>query len=179
MIAYITSAQITVTTSPPGQQITVDNVSYTAPQTFNWTPGSPHTLSTPASQFSADQRTQYTFASWSDGGDQSHQVTTPSSTTTYTAIFTTQYLLDTTVTPTGSGSIDPSPSGPWYNPNQGVQLTAHANAGYTFANWSGDCAGQGNPCSLTMSSPKSATATFTLGPARWGNFRWGEARWGP
>ena len=44
--------QSTVDTSPTGLPVTVDNVQYTAPATFTWTPGSKHTLSavTPITQ---------------------------------------------------------------------------------------------------------------------------------
>jgi uncharacterized repeat protein (TIGR02543 family) len=43
-----------------------------------------------------------------------------------------------------------------------VQLSAAPDAIHTFAGWSGDCAGQGNPCNLSMTGDKSATANFNL-----------------
>jgi List-Bact-rpt repeat protein/all-beta uncharacterized protein len=153
------TVSITLATSPTGLTVTADGASYTAPKSLSWTAGSDHTVSTPSPQLSGDQRTRYTFASWSDGGAQSHQFNAPVATTTYTANFATQYLLTTSVS--GNGNISVSPGGPWYNPGQVVQLTANPGSGATFSNWGGDCAGQGNPCILTMNGPRSATANFT------------------
>ena len=41
-----------------------------------------------------------------------------------------------------------------------MTLTASANAGYTFSNWSGDVTGVTNPTTVTMNSNKSVTANF-------------------
>jgi hypothetical protein len=60
----------TVDTSPTGLQIVVDGTPYTAPQTFEWTPGSSHTLAVVSPQAGA-AGTRQVFASWSDGGAQS------------------------------------------------------------------------------------------------------------
>ena len=150
-----------VTTDPPNLQITVDGSLYTTPHMFRWPPMSTHTISTSSPQFSADGRTQYSFSSWDDGGGQTHQITVPSSAMTYTASFTAQFLLDTKVNPAGSGNIALSPNGPWYNPNQVVQLTATPVPGYTLSSWSGDLIGATNPASITMSGSKAVTANFT------------------
>jgi len=42
-----------------------------------------------------------------------------------------------------------------------VALTATADVGYIFSNWSGNCSGNSNSCTLTMDSDKTATANFT------------------
>ena len=97
----------TVTTTPSGLQVSVDGTTYTAPQTFTWSSGSSHTLSS-ASPQSGLTGIRYAFASWSDGGGQTHTVTTPSSATTYTASFTTQYSLTTTASPSAGGTVTPS-----------------------------------------------------------------------
>jgi len=39
-------------------------------------------------------------------------------------------------------------------------LTATANAGYSFNNWSGSATGMTNPVSVTMTENKSVTANF-------------------
>ena len=107
------TVSITVTTNPAGLQISVDGTSYTAPRTFNWTAGSSHTLSLSSPQNGASG-TRYVYASWSDGGAQSHSITVPSSATTYTANFTTQYSLTTAASPTAGGtSVLPATN--WYN----------------------------------------------------------------
>jgi hypothetical protein len=152
---------VTAQTSPTGLSFTVDGTPYSSPQTFQWSPGSSHTIATTSPQGS--DGTGYIFANWSDGGAISHSVTAPSSPTTYTATFDTQYLLTTSVSPSGAGttSANPSSSDGYYNSGTPVQLTATANSGYQFANWSGDLTGTTNPQSVTMSAPKSITANFS------------------
>src|SRR5262249_35759001 len=146
-------------TNPAGLQISVDNTSYTAPQTFNWVSGSSHTIATNTPQGSGG--TRRVFASWSDSGAISHTVS-PTTATTYTANFTTEYLLTTSVSPAGSGSVSANPSSAsgYYDSGTSVQLTAVANSGYIFASWSGDLTGAPNPQSLSMSAPKTVVANF-------------------
>ena len=48
-----------------------------------------------------------------------------------------------------------------FSPGQTVTLSAAADAGSTFTGWSGDCSGTGT-CTVTMSAPRSVTATFTF-----------------
>lgn len=55
----------------------------------------------------------------------------------------------------GNGSI--------YNSGAGVQLTANANFGYHFVNWSGDVSGTANPTTIVMNGNKSVTANFASG----------------
>jgi len=150
---------VTVQTSPTGMNYTVDGILYTSPKTFQWTPGSSHTIATTSPQGSG---TRYVFTNWSDGGAISHTVTASASPTTYTATFDSQYLLTTSVSPSGAGTIsaDPTSADGYYNSGTPVQLTATANAGYQYANWSGDLTGTINPQSLTMSAPRSVTANF-------------------
>jgi M6 family metalloprotease-like protein/uncharacterized repeat protein (TIGR02543 family) len=170
---------ITIATSPSGRQITADGNTYTAPQTFNWTPGSSHTIAVSSPQ-SGDSGIQYAFSSWSDGGDQTHTVTAPSSSTTYTAYFNTQYLLTTYADPTqGTMAVDPVGESAicialagyncyWYNSGQNVTLTATAASGYTFTGWTGDYVGIQNPLTITINGAKSITANFSAGQVRIG-----------
>ena len=41
-----------------------------------------------------------------------------------------------------------------------VSLTATPDAGFSFGGWSGDCAGQGATCTVTMGGARAATANF-------------------
>jgi len=82
---------VTVDTSPAGLSMIVDGQTYTAPKSFNWSPGSSHTIATTTPQSGAPG-VRYYFSSWSDGGAISHTVTQTHS-TTYTAKFVTQYYL--------------------------------------------------------------------------------------
>jgi hypothetical protein len=80
---------LTVATNPSGLKISVNGSEYTAPKTFDWIAGATHTLSAPSSQ--SFQEKQYTFASWSDGGGQTHDIAVPSFNATYTATFNQQF----------------------------------------------------------------------------------------
>jgi hypothetical protein len=157
-----TTVQVNVQTNPAGLSFTVDGTTFTSPQVFNWTVSTAHTISTSSPQ--TGMGTQYVWSSWSDNGAISHTVS-PTSNTTYTASFTTQYLLSTAVSPSGSGSVtaNPTSTSGYYNNGASVQLTATANAGFQFANWTGDLTGTTNPQSVTMSAPRSVTANFNAG----------------
>jgi hypothetical protein len=86
----------------------------------------------------------------------------PISNTTYAANFTTQYLLTDSVSPSGGGTVtaNPTSSTGYYNSGTSVQLTAAANSGYTFLNWSGALSGSTAQQSLVLSAPRSVTANF-------------------
>jgi len=153
------SSTYSIASSPSGLTISVDGVSYIAPQSFTCTPGTLHTLAVSSPQGLTIFGSRYSFAGWSDGASSStRQVTCLSAPTTYTANFTTQYLLTTAVSPAGAGTIAANPSSPdgFYNSGTPVQLTASAN----FASWSGDLSGPANPQTIVMNGPKSVTANF-------------------
>src|SRR5213075_524192 len=56
------------------------------------------------------------------------------------------------------GVITRNPNQPTYDSGATVQLTASANIGYHFVNWSGDLTGSVNPQNIVMSSNRSVTA---------------------
>ena len=68
-------------------KIVVDGVTYTAPQRFDWKPGTQHTIEVPAEQTKGD--TLYEFGRWNDDGDVSHPVTASPEQSLYTANFIT------------------------------------------------------------------------------------------
>jgi uncharacterized repeat protein (TIGR02543 family) len=108
----------------------------------------------------------YTFAGW--GGDATG-TTNPikivmNANKAVTATFSAgpQYKLTNTIV--GSGSVTPATGN--YAQNSVQSLTAIPAAGYIFSGWSGDVTGTSNPISLTMSSNKNVTATFTPIPTQ-------------
>ena len=153
---------ITLNTSPAGQNLIVDGT-IMAPQTFNWTVGSEHSVSAPASQ--AGSGTRYFLANWSDGGAQSHMITVPATATTYTANFTTQYLLTANVNPGGVGFLNafPTSGDGYYNSGTIVQLTATPANGFSFSYFTGSLSGSTNPQNVIMTAPRSVTANFSSG----------------
>jgi hypothetical protein len=151
---------ITVATNPPGLRIAVDGASLVAPQTFSWDPGSAHSIGATSPQGIG---TLFTFDSWSDGGNQTHTITTPSQDTTYTARFNAQYLLTGIVSPAAAGTItsDPCCTNGYFDNGTPVNVTAVPNCGFTFANWTSDLSGPTNPQTITITGPKTVTANFT------------------
>jgi glucose/arabinose dehydrogenase len=79
------TAIVTLTTNPGGLQLTLDGQPRTAPFAFVGVVGIQRTIGTPSPQAIKNRRFQ--FSSWSDGGAQTHTITTPVANTTYTARF--------------------------------------------------------------------------------------------
>jgi streptogramin lyase len=150
------TASITVTTNPAGLQIVVDGNMVTSPRSFVWDVGSGHSIGVLSPQGSGGTRSVFTV--WSDNGAQTHNVTTPATTATYTANFKTQNLLTTAVSPPGTGTVSANPPSAdgFYDNSTTVVLTASG----LFLNWSGDLSGSANPQPLAMTVPRLVTATF-------------------
>jgi parallel beta-helix repeat protein len=62
----------------------------------------------------------------------------------------------------GSGSVGQTPEGARLEHGTVVTLTAIANTGSSFTEWSGDAVGTANPITLTMDTDKVVTATFAV-----------------
>jgi uncharacterized repeat protein (TIGR02543 family) len=156
--------KVIVKTAPPGRSFTVDATTYNSAQTFTWTAGSSHIIFTTATQ-SGEPGVQYLWNRWSDNGTISHLVA-PTTDTTYTASFTTQYYL--TITAGTGGTV--SPASNWHDSSQVITITATPDVGYNFNSWtgsgSGSYSGTNNPATVTMSGPITEEANFILGPAQ-------------
>jgi N-acetylneuraminic acid mutarotase len=150
--------QITVKTNLTGLSFTVDGTTYTARQNFSWVPGSSHTIATTSPQ-SGGTGVQYVWSHWSDHGAISHTVA-PTANTTYTATFSTQYLL--TMTHGTGGTV--SPGSGWRNSGTAISISATPNSGFSFSSWTGtgtgSYSGTNNPASITMGGHITENATF-------------------
>ncbi len=161
---FLPPTGITIHTSPTGLQFSVDGgAAQTAPKTLSLSQGT-HTIAVVVTQpgpAGTPAGTQCVFGSWSDSGSASHSITVGSSAATYTASFTTQYQLTISASPAAGGTVTPA-SGAYYNAGTAQPITAVANAGYTFNNWSGSIA---NPSSasttVNMSTPEKVFANFS------------------
>ena len=155
----IATVQVTVQTNPAGLGFSVDGTPYTSTQTFTWASGSSHTIATTSPQ-SGGTGVQSVWTKWSDHGAISHTVA-PTTNTTYTATFKTQYFL--TMTAGTGGRV--SPASGWKNSGATVSITARPARNFTFTNWTGSgtgsYSGTNNPASITMGGPITETATFT------------------
>ena len=104
----------------------------------------------------------WTFSNWSTDLTGSHN---PDSVQmnghrTVGAVFTQdQYTL--TIDITGNGSVAKLPNQSTYTYGTWVKLTATADPGWTFSNWSTDLTGSNNPDSVYMDGNKTVGAVFT------------------
>jgi uncharacterized repeat protein (TIGR02543 family) len=96
---------------------------------------------------------------------------------TVTATFQAKYTLSVLKAGTGTGTVVSTPAGiscgadctEDYIHGTSVTLTATPDAGMSFAGWSGACSGTG-ACALSMTSVKTATATFNKVTAELASF---------
>ena len=159
-VTFVQGVSVTVQGNPSGVSFSVDGTTYSTPQTFSWVSGSSHPIGTTSPQ-SGGTGVQYIWSNWSDAGAVSHNVA-PTSGTTFTANFSTQYRLDTSVSPAGGGTVAVNPPGTWFPPSQGLQLTASPASGYAFSSWAGVDSSSGNGASVTMNGYRSVTANFAV-----------------
>ncbi len=71
-----------------------------------------------------------------------------------------QYTLTLNNNPSGGGSITKDPDKTSYTYGEEVTLTASANAGYSFDQWSGDASGTSSSVTVTMDGNQSVTANY-------------------
>jgi uncharacterized repeat protein (TIGR02543 family) len=104
----------------------------------------------------------WSFAGWS--GDLGTDVTTTvtiTGNTTVTATFDQdEYTLTVNTDGQGTVAVDPTP-GP-YHYGDVVTLTATADVGWGFVDWSGGLSTSDNPTNLIMTGNTVVTATFTV-----------------
>jgi glucose/arabinose dehydrogenase len=81
------TSTITLATNPTGLQLKLDGQPVTTPYRFVGVVGMQRRIEAVSPQVASG--TNWTFASWSDGGARSHTIRTPSGDTTYTARYTT------------------------------------------------------------------------------------------
>lgn len=158
-------SNVTIATSPSGLLVSVDgHAAQAAPVHAIWLAGSKHTIATTSPQQGTGAR--YTFSSWSDGGAISHTITVPANAVTYTASFSSQYQLTTSVSPSGAGTVSPA-SGGYYPAGTIVNVSTSGYAGYVFQNWSGSVANPSKASTtVTMSAPETVTANYTELPTQ-------------
>ena len=109
----------------------------------------------------ASPRAGYRFDRWSGActGSGTCSVTMTAD-RSVTAHFVARYTLTTGASPSGGGTVS---GGGVYDDGTNVTVTATANLGYRFVEWSGACLGTG-ACTVTMNGDRAVTATFEVGP---------------
>ena len=137
----------TVTTNLAGLTIEVDGETYIAPHSFDWVPGSSHTIGVSSPQvdvydhYRGRSRSidfiRYLFAKWSDGGAQSHSVTASSETTVFIANFIEQIRPEPRAHPPQGGTVrlDPPSADGFYTVRSLVKSIAEPAEGFSFERW--------------------------------------------
>jgi flagellin-like protein len=163
-IYYTPPVSITITSNPSGQGfIIVDGNAITTPTTFNWTQGSTHSLQA-NSPVADGTGIRYVYTSWSDSGAQTHSYTVPSSSTTITANYKTQYRLQVTST---RDSPTPPVGDNWYDPGTLVTASVTSPADqsggtrYRCVGWSGTGSVPSSGTSTSVPFTVSAPSTIT------------------
>jgi len=153
----------TVATTPSGLKVFVDGALVDDGTVFDWAPGSTHTLRAP---FQGNESTRYYFGNWSDGGAETHTITTSADTTVYIANFVRQHRVVSATTPAAGGTVGLSPvvADGFYNERSNIGISATPAGGFRFVTWSVTPSRSLNPKTVTVRSPLTINATFTTGP---------------
>lgn len=154
----VVPAQTTIASNPPGLVIEVDGENVVTPRAFNWAVGSRHNIGAPAAA-QAVGTLSYAFGKWSDGGTQTHSITTSGDVAVYTANFIRRFPVLVGTATGGTVSVSPTPGAVFYPAYTQITLTAQPAAGYKFSRWLGDCgATSANPLVL---APRAASTSCT------------------
>jgi len=124
--------------------------------------GSTHTIAVTDSQTPGTGRTRYTWASWSDGGAISHQVTGVLAGATYTATMDRAHRLNVVVGANGTVDFNPAAdtNGTYVLEGTPVTLTATPTAPAVFGGWTGDTVTSNLVLTLPMGRPYQLIAHF-------------------
>ncbi len=116
------------------------------------------TVQFPSPGLSSAGTTRYTFQQWQDDNTSNPRYfSMPSAFTTYTAQFSSEYLMTVTPSPATGGQVS---GGGWYAQSTSASLTATPNPGYLFAGFTGDASGSSPSLTVPMNGPMNVTATF-------------------
>ncbi len=160
----------TISSNPEGLDVEVDGMTFTTPQSFDWAPGTSHTIGVSSTQGEDTER--FLFAKWSDGGDREHTIAASSVTTVFTAHFFQEFQVESGARPPAGGTvtIEPPSADGFYVSRTPIEVTAVPAEGYAFGLWSGDLRDEhhgpsGNPVRLpSVPEDLNYTAIFTQSP---------------
>jgi len=78
-----------------------------------------------------------------------------------TATFAQSFTITTSVNPTGGGTVTLNPNKATYQPGEQVQVTATANSGFSFTNWSGSLSSTNPTETVTVNGNLNIVANFS------------------
>ena len=161
------STPVGVTTEPPGLGVSVDGIRYTTPHTFQWAPGTIHSVAAGTPQPGAGGL-YYIWNKWSDELHSSHEIYAPAAATTYRAYFDPAEALTLAVSPANAGTVraagmigSPGSSVQLFPPASEVYLWATPSPGYSFSRWTGPVSDPATAqTTVAMNGPQTVTALF-------------------
>ncbi len=168
----------TITSEPEGAEVTVDGTTIRTPFQVVWTAGSTHTIAA-ADRQSHGIGSYMVFSGWSDGGAASHTITSPGSSTVWTATMTQRFSVGTALSylstpgvavPTAGQNITVTPlsgmasSDGFYDAGTVLEFRATSAPGVPFTNWYGDLAGAVAVQQLVVKEQTQVTANFQSAP---------------
>jgi len=153
---------VTLASNPTGRTLVVDGANVTAPASYTWTVGSVHTVSAPSAIVG---NTNYTFSSWSDGGVQTHSITTPSSAVNLAAAYSTKHKVTVTSSDAtmGTTGISPSTVDSYYAQGSTVSISAATTGSACLSSWTGISAPPSSPVQVAVTQPYSIVGNFQVG----------------
>jgi hypothetical protein len=179
LTTYFTTAPIyTVTTNPVESNFyffaDTSGTYWNAPVNFappffnDWTPGSNHSVSTYSPQSPWSGNTYFDFVSWSDGGNETHNITLPGSSTTYTASLMPNYYVDDYENEgTCSGTISVTPGSTengYYSAGSLLSFSETPASGLSFTGWLYDLTGTVTPQNLMVNDEVLVAADYNVNP---------------
>jgi hypothetical protein len=152
---------ITVYTDPSELEITANGINYQSPVSFNMKEGDTLSICTDSIQTIYEpDLVRFLFSAWDDSNNLCFDYMIPEHDDTLTALFTTQYHIETSVIPDSSGSIILTPQGEWFDDSSFVSVEAIPAGENVFLKWSIGLEGSSNPDSIFMDESKTIFAHF-------------------
>jgi astacin len=170
----------TINSTPPGQFVVVDNLSYRTPANFLWAPDSTHTLNIRTPFYTPSSSTRFRYAGWEDGTSNAlRTVKAGAEAASYSVRFVEQHYLDWTRIGSGTLAWSPGQDSNYIDSGLTIDLGAAPIAGQAVQYWMGDVSGGGNTKSILMDRPRrvvtvlgaplpfrlSNAASFLINPA--------------
>ncbi len=159
---FATGPMTTVDSQPSGRLVYVDDFSYITPARFSWTSGSAHTLDyDQLVSTEGDDTVRFTFLNWDDGSSASpRNVVAGDAAATYSAAYSTEYLLSSSSTSGGSIEFDPPSADGFYPAGSSVQVAAKPDSGHQLGYWIGDLLGPSAVQTVNMTEQREVTGVF-------------------
>ena len=156
---YSPMGHLTITSIQSNLSVMVDGNSCAVPCDILRPAGAQVVVTAPAS-IPTGPATRQDFLGWSNGAQGALSLTLGTDPVTVSANYHTMNYLGTAASPSGAVSFSMQPGSPdgYYDFQTQVTVTAAAQPGYRFRNWSGDLSGTLLSGTVSMNAPRSVQA---------------------